>query len=324
MIQFVDRATITVESGRGGDGAVSFHREKYVPKGGPDGGDGGRGGSVLLAVEPNLGTLRDFQYHRRFKAGHGQNGMGKKMYGADGGDCVIKVPPGTLALDAETGEQIADLVESGQDVVVAAGGRGGKGNVKYATSTNQTPRVAERGEPGRQRTLLLELKLLADVGLVGFPNAGKSTLLSKLTQARPKVAGYPFTTLSPNLGVMASDRFQTYTVADLPGLIEGAHQGRGLGLAFLRHIERTRMLVYLIDASGKDPWRDHGILVDEIKRYDRTILKKSSLTVFNKMDLVLKRPRAVKGKQALYVSALQGTGIDGLRAELLRILEKHA
>ncbi len=323
MSQFVDRAEIEVASGKGGAGAISFRREKYVPKGGPDGGDGGRGGSVLLVVEPNLWTLRDFQYQRRFRAGDGKKGMGKKMFGADGTECRILVPPGTLVSDAETGELLADMVEPGQEAVVAAGGRGGKGNARFATATMQTPRVAEQGEPGRERRLALELKLLADVGLVGYPNAGKSTLLSRLTDAKPKVAGYPFTTLSPNLGVMRTDDFRTYTVADMPGLIEGAHQGRGLGLTFLRHIERTRMLVFVVDATSKDPWLEYRVLRDEMKHYSAALARKATLLAFNKMDLASRRPPARKGTPASQISALTGEGVEALRSRIIRTLGKH-
>lgn len=324
MNQFIDRAEIEIASGKGGDGAISFRREKYVPKGGPDGGDGGRGGAVILEVDPNLWTLRDFQYQKCFRAGDGQKGMPKKMFGADGNDCLIKVPPGTLVYDAESGELLSDLVEPGQRKVVAEGGRGGKGNARFATATMQTPRVAEQGEQGRRLRLRLELKLLADIGLVGFPNAGKSTLLSKLTDARPKVAGYPFTTLSPNLGVMRTGDFKTYTVADMPGLIEGAHQGRGLGLNFLRHIERTRMLVFIVDVSSKDPWGEYQVLRREMEHFNPSLLKKPAMLVFNKMDLVSRKPPARKGIAASYISALTGDGIDSLLLKMIKTLEKNA
>ncbi len=324
MNKFVDRAEIEVFSGRGGDGAISFRREKYVPKGGPDGGDGGRGGSVVLEVDPNLWTLRDFQYQRRFRAEDGKDGMGKKMYGADGRDCLIRVPPGTLVCEADSGRLLADLVEPGQQAVAAAGGRGGKGNARFATATMQTPRVAEKGESGQKLKLRLELKLLADAGLVGFPNAGKSTLLSQLTDARPKVAGYPFTTLSPNLGVAKSDDFRSYTVADMPGLIEGAHQGKGLGLNFLRHIERTRILMFVIDASAREPWRDYDVLRREMAHFNPSLARKPFLVVFNKMDIAEGKPPARKGLKALYVSALKGDGVSLLREKMISLLERHA
>ncbi len=323
MNQFVDRAEIEVASGQGGAGAISFRREKYVPKGGPDGGDGGRGGSVILTVNPNLWTLRDFQFQRRFRAGDGRKGMGKKMFGADGADCLIPVPPGTLVYDAENGQLLADLVEPGQKAVVAAGGRGGKGNARFATATMQTPRVAEQGEPGLTLRLRLELKLIADVGLVGFPNAGKSTLLSRLTDAKPKVAEYPFTTLSPNLGVMNDECLATFTVADMPGLIEGAHQGRGLGLNFLRHIERTRMLVFVIDASAKDPWREYDVLRVEMAHFNPMLAKKPSILAFNKMDLASKKPRARKGVPAACISALNGQGVAALKKSMITKLRRY-
>lgn len=323
MNQFVDRAEIVVVSGRGGDGAISFRREKYVPKGGPDGGDGGRGGSVVLEVDPNLWTLRDFQYQNRFRAEDGKKGMGKKMFGADGFDCLIRVPPGTLVYQADNGRLMADLVEPGQRWVAAAGGRGGKGNARFATATMQTPRVAEQGEPGQELKLRLELKLLADVGLVGFPNAGKSTLLSRLTDARPKVAGYPFTTLSPNLGVAKADDFRSYTVADMPGLIEGAHQGKGLGLNFLRHIERTRVLLFVIDAAAKDPWSEYDILRREMDHFNPALAKKPFLLVFNKMDIAKDKPLARKGLKASYISALNGEGVSLLKKKMISLLKRH-
>lgn len=323
MNQFVDRAEIEVASGRGGSGAISFRREKYVPKGGPDGGDGGRGGSVILEVDPNLWTLRDFKYQRRFRAEDGAKGQSKKMFGADGRDCLIRVPPGTLVYRAAEGGLLADLVEPGKRVVVAVGGRGGKGNARFATATMQSPRVAEKGEPGQHLTLRLELKLLADVGLVGFPNAGKSTLLSRLTDARPKVAGYPFTTLSPNLGVARADDYRTFTVADMPGLIEGAHQGRGLGLNFLRHIERTHLLVFIIDAAAKDPWHEYDVLRREMDYFNPALLKKPSLLVFNKIDIAGRRPAARKGQPASYISALDGEGVPQLKKKIISMLDRH-
>lgn len=322
-MEFVDRAEIEVTSGRGGDGAISFRREKYVPKGGPDGGDGGRGGSVILEVAPNLWTLRDFRYRQRYRAGDGGRGLGKKMFGADGQDCIIKVPPGTLAYDAETGQLLADLVEPGQQAIVAVGGRGGKGNVHFATATRQSPRVAERGEPGQSRRLRLELKLLADVGLIGYPNAGKSTLLARLTDARPRIAGYPFTTLSPNLGVLTTDDFERYTLADLPGLLEGAHQGRGLGLTFLRHVERTRILLYVIDASSRDPWNEYRILREELDHYKKGLSARGSLVVFNKIDLLPPSWPRRKGRDIIYLSALTGQGVETLRQRLISFLKKH-
>ncbi|MDO9066867.1 MAG: GTPase ObgE, partial [Deltaproteobacteria bacterium] len=303
---------IKVTAGNGGNGSVSFYREKYIPKGGPDGGDGGRGGSVVFTVDPNLVTLRDFRYRHFFKAGHGQNGAYRKMSGKAGPDCVIPVPPGTLIYDAESGKLLADLIVPGTSVIAATGGKGGKGNFHFATSTNQTPRVAEKGEIGETRSLRLELKMLADVGLVGFPNAGKSTLLSKLTQAHPKIANYPFTTLMPNLGAMYLDENSTCTIADLPGLIEGAHQGKGLGTQFLRHIERTRVLVFVIDASAENAKQELKVLKNELMSYNPGLADKPQLVVYNKIDLLKKKPKV----DGLYVSALNGDGLDGLQKKI--------
>lgn len=311
----VDLAEIKVTAGNGGNGSVSFYREKYIPKGGPDGGDGGRGGSVVFMVEPNLVTLRDFRYHHFFKAGHGQNGAYRKMSGKAGPDCVIPVPPGTLIYDAESGKLLADLIVPGTSVIAATGGKGGKGNFHFATSTNQTPRVAEKGEIGETVSLRLELKMLADVGLVGFPNAGKSTLLSKLTQAHPKIANYPFTTLMPNLGAMYLDENSTCTIADLPGLIEGAHQGKGLGTQFLRHIERTRVLVFVIDASAENAKQELKVLKNELVSYNPGLADKPQLVVYNKIDLLKKMPKV----DGLYVSALNGDGLDELRRSIAKL-----
>ena len=314
----VDLAEIKVTAGNGGNGSVSFYREKYIPKGGPDGGDGGRGGSVVFLVEPNLVTLRDFRYHHFFKAGHGQNGAYRKMSGKAGPDCVIPVPPGTLIYDAANGNLLADLIVPGTSVIAATGGKGGKGNFHFATSTNQTPRVAEKGEIGETVSLRLELKMLADVGLVGFPNAGKSTLLSKLTQAHPKIANYPFTTLMPNLGAMYLDENSTCTIADLPGLIEGAHQGKGLGTQFLRHIERTRVLVFVIDASAENAKQELKVLKNELISYNPGLADKPQLVVYNKIDLLKKKPKV----DGLYVSALNGDGLDELRRSIAKLYTK--
>lgn len=316
----VDKAIIRVQSGSGGNGAISFRHEMFVPKGGPDGGDGGKGGSVYIEVDPNLGTLRDFSYNRSFKAGNGANGMRKQMSGLGGADCVVKVPPGTLVYDEETGELLADLIVPETRTEILKGGKGGKGNMRFATSTRQAPRIAEHGEPRLSKTLRMELKLLADIGLIGFPNAGKSTLLSALTKAQPKIANYPFTTLSPNLGVMALDEYTTCTIADMPGLIEGAHQGKGLGTRFLRHIERTRVLVFVIDATVADPTKDYEVLLLELEQYDPALLKKPRVVVFNKTDLL---PAKAKRKpKTLYISAKAGTGLDQLKKQITRQLKK--
>src|SRR6188508_699512 len=253
---FLDRVKINVRAGDGGDGASTFRREAHVPRGGPDGGDGGRGGSVYLAVDPGETTLRDFQYRHHFKATHGGRGERARRHGSAGNDLVIGVPPGTAVLDDASGELLADLVATGQQVMVARGGRGGLGNTHFKTSTHQAPKHAQKGEPGTELWVRLELRLIADVGLVGLPNAGKSTILAAVTAATPKIADYPFTTLSPVLGVVRVDDERSFVLADIPGLLEGAHQGKGLGLEFLRHIERTRVLVLVIDATAEAPRQD--------------------------------------------------------------------
>ncbi len=282
---FIDTAKILVEAGRGGSGCVSFRREKFVPKGGPDGGNGGHGGSVMLQVEGNLRTLLDFQYRKQFRATRGEHGKGANKTGHDGEDVTILVPPGTIVRDAETTHVLADMVSIGERVVIARGGRGGRGNATYVTSTNQAPRDWEPGELGESRWLMLELKLLADVGLVGLPNAGKSTLLSRISAARPKIADYPFTTLTPNLGVVRYGEFNNFVVADIPGLIEGAHEGRGLGMEFLRHIERTRVLAILIEATSEDWEATYQTLLAELRGYDESLLEKPRVVVLSKMDL---------------------------------------
>jgi len=280
-----DTATITVKAGRGGDGAMSFRREAYVPRGGPDGGNGGRGGDVILVVNPHLNTLLHFQHRRRFEAEDGRNGRGQNKTGRSGKPRYIGVPPGTLVRDAETGRVLGDLIRPHQQLVVARGGRGGRGNAVFATPTNQAPQIAENGEPGERRTLALELKLIADIGIVGLPNAGKSTLLAALTAARPKIANYPFTTLRPNLGVAHLDEERTVVLADIPGLIEGASQGVGLGLEFLRHIERTRVLIHLIDGLSDDPLRDYQTVNREMAAFGHGLGDKPQIVAMTKMDL---------------------------------------
>ncbi len=282
---FYDRVKIYVEGGRGGDGIVAFRREKYVPYGGPAGGDGGRGGDVVLVVDEHLNTLYHFVHQRKFRASDGARGRGKNMHGAAGEDLEIPVPPGTLVVDDATGALLADLTKVGQRVVVARGGRGGRGNARFATPTNQAPRVAERGDPGEARWLRLELKLLADVGLVGKPNAGKSTLLSVTTSARPEIAPYPFTTLQPNLGVVVLSPRETFVLADLPGLIEGASQGKGLGHEFLRHIERTRLLIHLLDGNALDPIEDFRVINAELAAFGHGLAEKPQIVVVNKLDI---------------------------------------
>ncbi len=322
---FVDLAEIEVQAGRGGKGAVSFRREKYVPKGGPDGGDGGKGGDVIIVAERNLTTLMDFRYKTSYKAGDGSAGMGKKMSGKDGENCVIRVPVGTVIKAKETDQVLADLTEDGQSYVVARGGKGGRGNVHFKSSTNRAPRKAEPGEEGEKKGLILELKLIADVGLVGYPNAGKSTLLSRLTQARPKIADYPFTTLAPNLGLAKLQDYRTFVIADIPGLIKDAHKGKGLGYEFLRHIQRTRILVFLLDASLPEAKSQLEELRKELELYDPELIKKPQLVVLNKIDL-LKENKLVNlngtSRKLFKISALTGEGIGALALELAKILDK--
>ncbi|MFT8458621.1 MAG: GTPase ObgE [Liquorilactobacillus ghanensis] len=285
---FVDQVRINVKSGKGGDGMVAFRREKYVPKGGPAGGDGGRGGNVILQATNDQRTLLDFRYHRHFKATSGGKGMIKGMYGRGAKDLIIKVPRGTTVSDAETQQVLGDLTEDGQQLIVAKGGRGGRGNIHFASPKNPAPEIAENGEPGIEKVLQLELKVLADVGLVGFPSVGKSTLLAAVTSAKPKIAAYHFTTLAPNLGMVRLNDGRDFVMADMPGLIEGAAQGVGLGIKFLRHIERTRVLLHLIDMSstdGRDPFTDYQKLNQELQAYDELLLKRPQIIVATKMDL---------------------------------------
>ena len=283
---FIDRAVVKVEAGTGGSGCVSFRREHRVPLGGPDGGDGGRGGSVIVRADSNLATLLDYTYRDRWAAERGEHGMGSNMTGRSGEDVVLPVPPGTVIKDLESGERLGEVLEHGQELVVSRGGRGGKGNAFFVTSTHQAPREWQPGEEGERRTIELELKLIADVGLVGQPNAGKSTLLSVISAARPKIADYPFTTLAPNLGVVPLSDHRTFVVADIPGIIEGAHEGRGLGLQFLRHIERTRILAFLIPIDAMDWQAEYDGLRAEVRAYSETLAGKPHCVVFSKMDLL--------------------------------------
>jgi GTP-binding protein len=282
---FIDQITITVSSGKGGDGAVHFRREKYVPRGGPDGGDGGRGGDVILEVSRHMNTLYPFQHQRLHRAEDGKPGGGNNKTGKSASDLVIAVPAGTIVYDDQSGDVVGDLVEEGQQLLVCKGGRGGRGNARFATSRNQTPRVAERGEPGEERLIRLELKLIADIGIIGVPNAGKSTFLSAVTNAQPKIADYPFTTLQPNLGVARMEGDQTLVLADIPGLIEGAHLGLGLGHDFLRHIQRTRVLIHLLDGLSEDPLADYAQINTELALFDETLGKKPQVVALNKADL---------------------------------------
>lgn len=327
---FLDEVQITARAGAGGNGAATMRREAHVPRGGPDGGDGGRGGSVYLRVDAGQTTLRDFRYRHRFSATPGGPGERQKRHGKAGEDLVLSVPPGTAVIDLGTGGLVADLVAVGQQALVARGGRGGLGNVHFATATHQAPRHAQRGEPGEERTLRLELRLIADVGLVGLPNAGKSTLLAALTAARPKIAPYPFTTLEPNLGVLdlGLDDSRRPTIADVPGLIEGASDGAGLGHAFLRHVERTRVLLHVVDGASRDPQWDHDVIRDELESHDPALLVKPILVVFNKMDLSAaqaawpefrdRQHRA--GRETVAISADTGEGLGDLRAAVASLL----
>jgi GTP-binding protein len=330
---FVDEVDIHVSAGDGGNGCLSFRREKFVPRGGPDGGDGGAGGSVYIVATPTKNTLIDFRYHPEFDAKRGAHGQGSNKTGHSGNDLEIPVPIGTLVFEknSETGEltTLADLTTDGQRVLVARGGRGGRGNARFVSSTNRAPRRTEPGEQGEARFLRLQLKLIADAGLVGFPNAGKSTLISRISAARPKIADYPFTTLSPNLGVVSLPDDRSFVVADVPGLIEGAHQGHGLGHQFLRHIERTKVLVHLVDvsgASGRDPVQDFDTIVDELRLFDAKVAAKPMIVAASKMDAVddpsrvaaLERHVRDRGLLFFRISAATGSGLDALLEAMWR------
>lgn len=326
---FYDYVKIYVKAGDGGNGAVAFRREKYVPAGGPSGGDGGRGGDVILVVDPNLRTLIDYHYKKHYKAERGEHGKGKDQHGRDGADLILRVPPGTVVRDVG-GAFCVDMVKPGQRLVVARGGKGGRGNARFVTPQMRAPRFAERGDPGEERWLELELKLLAEVGLVGFPNAGKSSLLRSISSARPKVASYPFTTLEPHLGLVRIGDDASFVVADLPGLIEGAHEGHGLGYRFLRHVERTRVLVHVVDAAGtegRDPREDVRVISRELELYNPELAKRPMVIAANKMDL----PGAAENLELLRkefpdfkicpISALHGTGVDELLHEVYELLK---
>jgi GTP-binding protein len=335
-MKFVDEAVIEVAAGKGGDGSASFRREKFIPKGGPDGGDGGRGGSVWAIADRNINTLIDYRYARRHEAADGERGRGADCYGAAGDDIELRMPVGTLVTDGETGERLADLAEHGQRALLARGGRGGLGNLHFKSSTNRAPREFTRGEPGERRTLQLELRVLADVGLLGMPNAGKSTLIRAVSNARPKVADYPFTTLHPNLGVVRIGSEQSFVIADIPGLIEGAADGAGLGHQFLRHLSRTRLLLHVVDGgnlTGGDPVHDVRAIVAELRKYDERLHRKPRWLVLNKIDLVEPAARGalvatfrrrLRTRAPVFaISAATGEGCAELVAEIARFLQAN-
>jgi GTP-binding protein len=327
---FLDYVKIHVKAGQGGSGCVSFRREKFIPKGGPAGGAGGRGGSITLKVNSQLRTLIDYKYHSQYIAPRGQHGMGSNKHGRKGNDIILQVPAGTVVKDADTDKILADLTTNGQSFVIAQGGRGGKGNARYATSTHRSPREWEVGEPGEERNIILELKLIADVGLVGKPNAGKSTLLAGMSAARPKIAGYPFTTLQPNLGIVQYQELKSFVMADIPGLIEGAHQGKGLGLQFLRHIERNRIILYLIDSEDpetEDPLETFEALGSELEKYSPALVKKPATIVLTKRDIWqdndwLKKLENKFPYPLLAVSAVTGEGLTELKRHLWEELQR--
>ena len=331
---FLDEVKIFVRSGDGGNGLVAFRREKYVAKGGPAGGDGGRGANVVFIVDEGLRTFMDYRYQKKFVAPNGENGMSKGMHGRKSKDLYLKVPPGTVIRDTDTGEVLADLVEHEQEVIVARGGRGGRGNCRFATPSNPAPEIAENGEPGEERNLTLELKLMADVGLVGFPSVGKSTLLSITSKAKPKIADYHFTTLAPNLGVVETKDHRSFVMADLPGLIEGASQGVGLGHQFLRHIERTKVIVHVIDMSatdGRNPYEDYKVINAELGEYNMRLLERPQVVVANKMDIPVASENLVEFKKRLAedgedvdiveISAFTRNNIDNLLYKISDILD---
>lgn len=314
---FVDYAEIEVAAGNGGNGAVSFRREKYVPKGGPDGGDGGKGGDVFIRASDGLSTLLDFRYKKVYKAPNGERGGKNNRTGRGGDNIYIKLPVGTVVKNIGSDRILADLTSDGLEILLASGGKGGRGNTRFKSSTNQAPRTAEKGRPGEHLKVSLELKSIADVGLVGFPNAGKSTLLARLSAAHPKIADYPFTTRVPNLGIVPLKGYRSFVLADIPGLIEGAHLGKGMGTQFLRHIQRTRVIIFLIDITSHRPTDQLDILKSEMVSFDPGLMEKPSITAFNKIDLIPERPVKVGGidedlKELYYISAASGENIDAL------------
>lgn len=327
---FIDEAIIFVKSGKGGDGMVHFRREKYVPRGGPDGGDGGKGGDIVFRVLTTLNTLIEFQHRRRFIAADGKNGARSNRTGRSADDLIINVPPGTLVFDADNGEIIADLLEENQEIKICQGGRGGRGNARFANSRDQAPRLAEKGAPGHERNIRLELKLIADVGIIGIPNAGKSTLLAAVTSAKPKIADYPFTTIEPNLGVARLDNDTSLVLADIPGLIEGAHLGVGLGYEFLRHIQRTRVLIHLLDGLSENPVLDFAQINSELSLFDPDLIKKPQIVAVNKIDLPevtvrwneIEKGFKKKGITPIQVSAIARTNLQQLLYKAKELLSK--
>lgn len=328
-VTFLDRAIVKVGAGTGGSGCMSFRRESYVPKGGPDGGDGGRGGSIYVRADPQLATLLDYRYKTHWKAGRGQHGMGSNKTGRSAGDVVLPVPPGTVVRDADSGEVLDELVQPGDTLLVAKGGRGGRGNARFATPTYQAPRRWEPGGEGEERRIELVLKLIADVGLLGEPNAGKSTLLAALSAARPKIADYPFTTLIPQLGVVGLSQERSFVIADIPGIIEGAHQGRGLGDRFLQHVERTRVLAYLVPIDSNDPQAVYQLLREEAEAYSPDLVRKPHVVLLTKRDLLptdatLPQVHAPAAAAVLAISAVARQGLDSLKEALWRLLGQSA
>lgn len=317
-MQFIDEAKITVISGNGGSGCVSFRREKFVPKGGPNGGDGGKGGDVVVVANSNMSSLLDYRYKKEYRALNGQPGGGKDQHGKWGSDLIIPVPAGTVITSCEDGEALADLTQNGQRFTIAEGGGGGRGNSRFVSPTNRAPRKAESGRQGLRREVKLELKVLADVGILGFPNVGKSTLISRISAARPKISGYPFTTLIPNLGVVSYGDHQSFVIADIPGIIEGAHKGLGLGLQFLKHVERTRLLVHMLDLdpmSGRDPVEDFDKINSELKKYSANLAEKPQLVVLNKVDIPEAMERGAETARRLKKRKIETLNISAVTGE---------
>jgi GTP-binding protein len=332
-MHFIDEVRLLAKAGDGGRGCIAFLREKYRPRGGPSGGDGGHGGSVIFRVDAQLNTLIDLAHQKHLRATRGEHGRGKDQHGKNGQDLIVRVPPGTMVYEEETGALLADLRTADEEVIVAKGGMGGKGNAHFATSTNRAPRFAQPGIPGEERAVRLELRLLADVGLVGFPNAGKSTLISAVSAARPRIADFPFTTLTPHLGVVRYGEEKSFVMADIPGLIEGAHEGHGLGIRFLRHLARTSVLVHLLDISDleRDPWRDYQVINNELTCFDETLLDRPQIVTVTKLDLPDTRDRlpevrelfAGHGIELLALSAVTGEGVKELVFHIAQTLERQ-